>query len=97
MECPKEEDIILYRYNRLPFWKKILYRQHIKKCKRCAAVLEDIYKEDKLIAEMQNPDEPTEWTKFEIPFEPRNGKEFDYEKMNNFLKETKKITDHQQA
>jgi hypothetical protein len=54
MECPKEEDIILYRYNRLPFWKKILYRQHIKKCKRCAAVLENIYKDDELIAEMQN-------------------------------------------
>ena len=54
MECPKEEDIILYRYNRLPFRKKILYSQHIKKCKRCAAVLENIYKDDKLIAEMQN-------------------------------------------
>lgn len=36
-----------------------------------------------LIAEMQNPDEPTEWTKFEIPFESRNGKEFDYEKLAN--------------
>lgn len=36
-----------------------------------------------LIAEMQNPGEPTEWTEFSIPFEPRNGKEFDYEKLAN--------------
>ena len=36
-----------------------------------------------LIAEMQNPGEPTEWEKFEIPFEPMNGKEFDYEKLAN--------------
>lgn len=36
-----------------------------------------------LIAEIQNPGEPTEWTKFEIPFEQRNGKIFDYEKLAN--------------
>lgn len=36
-----------------------------------------------LIAEMKNPGEPTEWTEFSIPFEPRNGKEFDYEKLAN--------------
>ena len=36
-----------------------------------------------LIAEIQNPGEPTEWTEFSIPFEPRNGKEFDYEKLAN--------------
>ena len=36
-----------------------------------------------LIAEMQNPGEPTEWTEFSIPFETRNGKEFDYEKLAN--------------
>ena len=36
-----------------------------------------------LIAEMQNPGEPTEWERFEIPFEPKNGKEFDYEKLAN--------------
>lgn len=34
-----------------------------------------------LIAEMQNPGEPTGWERFEIPFEPRNGKEFDYDKL----------------
>ena len=36
-----------------------------------------------LIAEMQNPGEPTEWERFDIPFEPMNGKEFDYEKLAN--------------
>lgn len=36
-----------------------------------------------LIAEMKNPEEPTEWTRFEIPFESRNGKEFDYDKLRN--------------
>lgn len=36
-----------------------------------------------LIAEIQNPGEPTEWTEFNIPFESRNGKEFDYEKLAN--------------
>ena len=36
-----------------------------------------------LIAEIQNPGEPTEWTEFSIPFESRNGKEFDYEKLAN--------------
>lgn len=36
-----------------------------------------------LIADMQNPEEPTEWTKFEFPFETRNGKVFDYERLNN--------------
>ena len=36
-----------------------------------------------LIAEIQNPGEPTEWTKFDIPFESRNGKKFDYNKLAN--------------
>ncbi|MBO5922478.1 MAG: PCMD domain-containing protein [Bacteroidaceae bacterium] len=36
-----------------------------------------------LIAEMKNPGEPTEWTEFSIPFEPRSGKEFDYKKLAN--------------
>ena len=36
-----------------------------------------------LLADMQNPEEPTEWTKFEIPFEEKNGKVFDYEKLKN--------------
>lgn len=36
-----------------------------------------------LIAELKTPGEPTEWEKFEIPFEPMNGKEFDYEKLAN--------------
>ena len=36
-----------------------------------------------LLADMQNPEEPTEWTKFEIPFEEKNGKVFDYEKLEN--------------
>lgn len=36
-----------------------------------------------LIAEMQNPGEPTEWERFDIPFEPMNGKEFNYEKLAN--------------
>lgn len=36
-----------------------------------------------LIAEIQNPGEPEEWTEFDIPFETRNGKEFDYEKLIN--------------
>ncbi len=36
-----------------------------------------------LLADMQNPGEPTEWTKFEIPFEEQNDKVFDYEKLKN--------------
>ena len=36
-----------------------------------------------LIAELQNPGEPAEWTEFNIPFEPRNGKVFDYDKLEN--------------
>ena len=36
-----------------------------------------------LIAEMQNYDNVTEWTKFNIPFEPRNGKAFDFNKLEN--------------
>ena len=36
-----------------------------------------------LIAELQNPGEPTEWTEFNEPFEPRNGKVFDYNKLVN--------------
>ena len=36
-----------------------------------------------LIAELQNPGEPAEWTEFNIPFEPRNGKVFDYDKLDN--------------
>ena len=36
-----------------------------------------------LLAELKNPGEPTEWTEFEIPFEPMNGKEFDQNKLVN--------------
>ena len=36
-----------------------------------------------LLAELKTPGEPAEWEKFEIPFEPMNGKEFDYEKLAN--------------
>lgn len=36
-----------------------------------------------LIAEMKNPGEPAEWTKFDIPFEPMNNKDFDYDKLAN--------------
>ena len=36
-----------------------------------------------LIAELQNPGEPTEWTEFNIPFEPRNGNVFNYDKLEN--------------
>ena len=32
---------------------------------------------------MQTPGEPAEWTEFNIPFEPRNGKKFDYNKLAN--------------
>lgn len=34
-----------------------------------------------LVAEMLNPGEPSEWTYFEIPYIPANGKIFDYEKL----------------
>ena len=54
MKCLLHEDVVLYRHGKLPFLKKIFCCLHIKKCKTCAAVLEDIYKEDELIAEMQN-------------------------------------------
>ena len=36
-----------------------------------------------MIAEMQNPGEPTEWKEFNIPFEQKNGKTFDYNKLIN--------------
>lgn len=36
-----------------------------------------------LIAEIKNPEEPAEWTEFNIPFEPKNGKKFDYNKLAN--------------
>lgn len=36
-----------------------------------------------LIAELQNPGEPTEWTEFYVPFEPRNGKVFEYDKLES--------------
>ena len=36
-----------------------------------------------LLAELKNPGEPTEWKEFSIPFEPMNGKEFDYNKLLN--------------
>lgn len=36
-----------------------------------------------LIAEIKNPGEPTGWTEFNIPFEPRNGKTFNKEKLKN--------------
>jgi hypothetical protein len=34
-----------------------------------------------LVAELENPGEPAEWTEFEIPFKNINGKIFDYEKL----------------
>ena len=36
-----------------------------------------------LIAEMENPGEPTEWTHFNIPFLPKNDNEFDFDKLLN--------------
>lgn len=36
-----------------------------------------------LMADLKEPGEPAEWTEFNIPFEPMNGKEFDYEKLSN--------------
>lgn len=36
-----------------------------------------------LFADLENPGEPAEWTEFTIPFEPRNGKTFSYEKLAN--------------
>ena len=36
-----------------------------------------------LLADLQNPEEPTKWKRFEIPFEEKNGKIFDYDKLAN--------------
>ena len=36
-----------------------------------------------LIAEMENPGEPSEWTQFSIPFISKNNKEFDFNKLKN--------------
>lgn len=36
-----------------------------------------------LIAEIENPGEPEEWTEFTIPFKTMNGKEFDPERLAN--------------
>lgn len=36
-----------------------------------------------MVAQLENPGEPTEWTKFEIPFENVNGKKFDRSKLDN--------------
>ncbi len=36
-----------------------------------------------LMADLKNGGEPEDWTEFNIPFEPMNGKEFDYEKLAN--------------
>ena len=36
-----------------------------------------------LIADLKDAGEPTEWTEFNIPFEPMNGKEFDFGKLEN--------------
>lgn len=34
-----------------------------------------------LVAELKNPGEPDEWTSFEIPYVPANGKVFDWQKL----------------
>ena len=36
-----------------------------------------------LVAELENPGEPAEWTEFSIPFRYANGKTFDMEKLQN--------------
>lgn len=36
-----------------------------------------------MVAELDNPGEPQEWTEFEIPYVTRNGKTFDAEKLKN--------------
>ena len=36
-----------------------------------------------MVAQLENPGEPGEWTKFEVPFENVNGKEFDRSKLDN--------------
>ena len=36
-----------------------------------------------LIAEIENPGEPDQWTEFTIPFKSMNGKEFDYQRLVN--------------
>jgi hypothetical protein len=35
------------------------------------------------VARLENPEEPKEWTKFELPFVMKEGKTFDRERMNN--------------
>ena len=36
-----------------------------------------------MVAQLENPGEPAEWTEFEVPFENVNGKEFDKNKLDN--------------
>lgn len=36
-----------------------------------------------MVAELENPGEPTEWTRFEIPFKEANGKAFDWTRLEN--------------
>lgn len=36
-----------------------------------------------MLARVENPGEPTEWTHFEAPFRPMNGKNFDPERLKN--------------
>lgn len=36
-----------------------------------------------LMADLKDAGEPTDWKEFNIPFEPQNGKEFDYDKLAN--------------
>ena len=35
------------------------------------------------MADLKDAGEPTDWKEFNIPFEPQNGKEFDYDKLAN--------------
>lgn len=45
----------------------------------------DITSSDRIVlfANLENPGEPAEWTEFELPFEPMNGKIFDFNKLKN--------------
>lgn len=36
-----------------------------------------------MVAELENPGEPADWTEFNVPFNYANGKIFDIEKLRN--------------
>ena len=46
---------------------------------------DDVLTSDRIVsvARLENPEEPKEWTRFELPFVMREGKTFDRERMNN--------------